>query len=65
MIRAPWTDEQVANLNAFQHDPRFHPFTCGNDSSHRVLVASQEGWHCEDCDYKQDWAHEFMAQEAK
>lgn len=60
-IEPPWTVEQVKRLNAFQHDGQFHPFTCGNDSTHRVLVATSDGWTCEDCEYRQIWAHDFMA----
>ncbi len=60
-IEAPWTPEQVAALNEFQQAGKFHPFTCGNDSRHRELFATCEGWICLDCDYTQDWAHAFMA----
>lgn len=59
-IKAPFTPEQVVKLNHFQQSGRFHPFTCGNDSSHRVLVATPDGWVCEDCSYQQNWAHSFM-----
>jgi hypothetical protein len=64
-IRAPWTPEQVAALNRFQAEGGMHPFTCGN--THATpdlhLVAHEDGWHCwlPDCDYRQDWAHRFMA----
>ena len=30
-----------------------HPLTCGNDSSHSVLVPCPEGLRCRDCDYTQ------------
>jgi hypothetical protein len=60
-ISAPWTDEQVTNLNAYQQGDVWHPFTCGNDSRHRDLVATRDGWICPDCDYTQNWAHGFMA----
>ncbi|MHB9862158.1 hypothetical protein [Streptomyces sp. YIM S03343] len=64
-IRPPWTPEQVATLNAFQERGGTHPFTCGNDSHDVsvVLMAHRDGWHCSDpgCDYRQDWAHAFMA----
>lgn len=60
-IRAPFTPEQVRALNHWQHARHVHPFTCGNDSGHRVLLATEQGWACEDCDYRQDWAHGFMA----
>jgi hypothetical protein len=67
-IRAPWTPEQVAALNRFQLRGGMHPFTCG--ASHAgpspALVARPDGWHCPGtyrapCDYRQDWAHRFMA----
>jgi len=53
-----WTDEQVFALNARQHDGGRHPYTCGNDSRHRPLIATRDGWRCADCDYTQDWSHE-------
>lgn len=65
-IRAPWTPEQVAALNAFQQHGGMHPFTCGNERHdvHYVLIARADGWHCSQppCDYRQDWAHAFMAE---
>lgn len=62
---APWTDKQVKILNAFQANPYFHPYTCfnRNKNTHRtiehdfgILIATKNGWICEDCDYKQQWA---------
>lgn len=63
-IPAPFTAEQVAALNARQQDGRFHPYTCGSgrrqDEHHLdgegVLVATEEGWVCPYCDYRQNWA---------
>jgi hypothetical protein len=63
VIMKPFTPDQVEWLNRFQNDGRFHPFTCGCDGCRSVLVATEEGWVCPDCDYTQDWAHGFMAQE--
>lgn len=61
MIRAPWTDEQVAALNRFQGYGFVHPFTCQNHhDGDRSLVATRDGWVCPHCDYTQDWAHEQM-----
>lgn len=59
-LQAPFTDEQVKNLNAFQKAGYFHPFTCGKCSCD--LVATKDGWICptEGCGYTQDWAHGFM-----
>lgn len=71
--RAPWTDEEVRLLNEHQKNPMFHPFTCGSgrrtDKDHLdgegVLVATNEGWVCPFCDYKQDWCHQTMIDMAK
>jgi hypothetical protein len=66
---APWTLDQIANLNAYQMNNHFHPLTCPNrgDEKHPEiqgekgrLLASQYGWVCPHCNYKQNWAHSFM-----
>lgn len=71
VIRAPWTKEQIEHLNKYQVNINYHPYTCGNDKSNEahqayakmmgdiqlgVLVATEKGWICPACDYKQDWA---------
>lgn len=68
LIYAPFSKEQVGVLNQFQRLQNFHPFTCGGnrtDDAHLdgegVLVATEQGWVCPFCDYKQKWALEFMA----
>lgn len=71
IIVAPFTPKQVEHLNAWQKAGRFHPFTCGSgnrtDKNHLdgegVLVATEAGWHCPYCDYKQNWCHDFMAEQ--
>lgn len=66
-IVPPWTAEQVEAMNQFQHERTFHPFTCENrnDGKHGdgegILIATPDGWICPHCDYKQGWAHGFMA----
>jgi len=71
-IKAPFTPDQVVNLARFQTVRQRHPFTCLNrgDGNHRVaygdlgaLVPTVRGWVCPFCDYAQDWAHSFMAEE--
>jgi len=73
-IKAPWTPEQVKNLEAHQNNPEVHPFTCGNrhlsehkeyaekhaQRDHGILVPTLNGWVCPVCDYTQDWAHPMM-----
>ncbi len=77
-ITAPWTPAEVEALNLYQQEGRLHPFTCGGDRgdpAHRAyaaehggdngqLVATEEGWVCPVCRYKQDWAHAFMTSPA-
>jgi hypothetical protein len=68
-IRPPWTPQQVAALNGFQRRGGMHPFTCVHEHAGPAptLVARPDGWHCPGtytapCDYRQDWAHAFMAE---
>ncbi|MEW2302058.1 hypothetical protein AB0958_19130 [Streptomyces sp. NPDC006655] len=67
VLTAPWSEDQVANLNRHQRAGVFHPFTCGRRDEHRdnpgVLVATVDGWRCPaaGCEYVQAWAHRFMA----
>lgn len=61
-VKAPWTAEQVDNLNRYQWSGFMHEFTCpGHEGGgDRTLVATRAGWVCCHCDYRQDWAHDFM-----
>lgn len=66
ITQAPWTPEQVASLTGFQQRGSMHPFTCGRDECRRAtgsepLTATVGGWVCPHCDYRQDWAHAWMA----
>lgn len=67
-----FTPDQVVNLAKNQTGRAIHPFTCTNrgDGQHRIafgdlgaLVPTVRGWICPFCDYAQDWAHGFMANE--
>ncbi len=60
-MSAPFTDEQVASLNAYQEAGTGHPFTCGGQDCREILRAERDGWRCLRCDYRQGWAHAFMA----
>jgi hypothetical protein len=75
-VQTPFTEEQVENLNKFQMSGVFHPFTCCSagpadkcerrlGTSEGILVASTDGWVCPCGEYKQNWAHDFMAQDHK
>jgi ribosomal protein S27AE len=59
-IKAPFTEDQVASLNAYQKSEFVHPFTCVC-GDHIPLVATKDGWICNKCAYTQKWAHDFMA----
>lgn len=59
MIIAPFSDDQVASLNAYQACGYAHPFT-GADSGFD-LIATREGWVEEPGGpVVQTWAHDFM-----
>lgn len=61
-IFAPFTAEQIEGLNRWQNAGYVHEFTCPtNHESSRTLIATEGGWHCPFCDYRQNWAHDFMA----
>jgi hypothetical protein len=66
-VEAPFTPDQVASLNAYQVAGVMHPFTCGgghtNGCGEVRLIAAEDGWRCasDTCDYRQGWAHAFMA----
>lgn len=62
-VIAPWTEEQVEKLNAWQTCGHVHPFTCRtccDVSGALPLVATKDGWVCEVCHSRQDWCHDFM-----
>ena len=69
-IKAPFTKEQVTNINIFQNNGRFHPFTCDcseiDSDEHKgqrgVLVATVEGLVCPYGKYKQNWVDSFMTE---
>lgn len=60
MIKAPFTDDQVESINAYQKAGVMHPFTCGSGCG-PDLVASVAALACPACGYRQDWVHGFMA----
>jgi hypothetical protein len=69
-INSPFSPEQVARLFEYQLAYQFHPFTCAHrgDGKHLqigsdlgMLIPTVRGWICPFCDYRQDWAHSFMA----
>ncbi|WP_322544434.1 hypothetical protein U2G91_15680 [Rhodococcoides fascians] len=62
-VFAPWTDEQVHNLNEYQRAGVMHPFTCFCEAGKRDMIATNDGWACPNdaCDIDQKWAHAFMA----
>ena len=66
ILKAPWTTEQVDQLNINQGDSSLHPYTCGNKAVYHnrlesALLATETGWACLGCGYIQDWCHAFSA----
>ena len=58
-IYAPWTDEQVANLQRWQDSEMVHSYTCG--ACGYDLVPQNDGWICPvpRCQWRQTWAMDF------
>lgn len=62
--QAPFEPEQVESINGFQEAGLMHPFTCPCDHhDESVLVATVDAMVCpdDDCEYRQSWVHDFMA----
>lgn len=66
-INAPFTEEQVRQLNESQEKSYMHPYTCmsyngckrSEQTNEGTLIATIEGWVCPCGKYKQNWAHDF------
>jgi ribosomal protein S27AE len=59
-VEAPFTDDEVASLNAYQKSNLGHPYTC-ECGDHVILIATTDGWVCSRCAYTQTWCHDFTA----
>ena len=63
-VTAPFDDNQVRRINAFQKNNKFHPFTCSTDGCKvRVLHAEKTRMICRGCGYVQYWVYSIMAVE--
>lgn len=58
--------KRLDELNASQKSRQFHPYTCGfnrTDEYHLdgegILVATEEGWMCPYCTYRQPFRNEM------
>jgi hypothetical protein len=67
IIKAPWTDEQVKNLEEWQDSPLVHPFTWDKDvngfslEGHVNLLPTKQGWRVKlKGPVVEDWAWDFM-----
>lgn len=62
-LEAPWTDEQVKNLNIYQKSGRMHPYTDYLDDGTKIdLIATKDGWvKTEGGPVCQTWAHDWSA----
>jgi hypothetical protein len=54
---APWTEDQVRNLERRQAAVWLHPYTCNGCSPSRDLRPTSDGLVCDGCGYHQNWAH--------
>ena len=54
----------IERVKRFQLEPVFHELTCGEDSSHEVLMPEMVGekviLKCPTCGYKQNWIPEMF-----
>jgi hypothetical protein len=61
---APFTKEEVENLQKWQNSAKVHPFTCESSNIHpnTNLVPTVDGWVCPHpkCGITQNWCHDFM-----
>jgi hypothetical protein len=70
-IFAPFTPEQVRNLNGYQESGAYHPYTCRSGCRVKVegyedaasLLAEEKGLVCPVCGHVQAWAWEFTGGE--
>lgn len=67
-IFAPFTEEQVDKLLAWQENGMTVPYTCcsyegcamPNELNNGILIPKTDGWICPCKKYTQDWAYVFM-----
>ena len=69
-VTAPFTPEQIEQLQRWQASTRVHPFTCVANgvsgsvkhSDARILVPTEDGMVCpfEACGYTQIWVRRYM-----
>lgn len=54
----PFNVKQIEALEIYQASG-VHPYTCGRQSLHGLLIPKRHGWICNEleCNYRQDWAH--------
>lgn len=52
---APFTDEQVQQIQAWQDNKITHDLTCGTEGCGTVLSVKKEGLFCEKCKYTQQY----------
>lgn len=64
-VHAPFDEAQVRSINAGQRSGVVDPVVCPSPMCGAVLVASAGGLECPSpvCEYAQDWAPAWMADE--
>lgn len=62
-VYAPWTDEQVVNINRYQNVGAFHPFACNcpHPARNYNLRAFNDRMYCGVCGFEQLWVFPHMA----
>lgn len=57
-VSAPWTAEESAVINEYQHSDKFLPFVC---PARHLLIARPEGFYCRECpDFSLNWTYPWV-----
>lgn len=61
-IRAPFTDDQVASINAYQRSDTPRPYSCRARPGprHGLLIATADRFGCPDCDYTRQGCYVWL-----
>ncbi len=63
IAEAPFTDEQVAQIEAWQASDVMHELTCGTKGCGTKLSVKKDGLHCEKCEYTQAFVPRVIVSE--
>ncbi len=53
--QAPFSEADVAKIQHYQVDARYHPYTCDHDHKSVAMRMVTDGLKCPQCGLVQDW----------